>query len=213
MVLKFLEEAVLRQINECQEQDDIVIRALNNSNDRVEDRAKSLYNWLKAYGVFQGLTQADRLGLVRAIIEYADSRPDADCILSEAEIIKRFAKLYQRCGPRVRPKMDGTPRDLTSLTSKALWCCYPHSIPIFDAYALRGLWAISRLDNLDRPPLEMQYSPYSRFVAVWLSIYKRVESLIAEDHLQSYPYKVRVFDKILWIVGQPDFGATPYDVR
>ena len=38
-----------------------------------------------------------------------------------------------------------TPRSLTSLTSKALWCCYPDAIPIFDSYARRALWVLSRL--------------------------------------------------------------------
>ena len=42
-------------------------------------------------------------------------------------------------------RKTGRLRDVTSLTSKALWCCYPQDVPMFDDYAVRALQVISRL--------------------------------------------------------------------
>jgi hypothetical protein len=41
---------------------------------------------------------------------------------------------------------------------------------------------------------------------VWLNLYRGVR--IDDARLGDYPYKVRVFDRILWIIGQPDYGDT-----
>jgi nucleoside-specific outer membrane channel protein Tsx len=58
--------------------------------------------------------------------------------------------------------------------------------------------------GLDRPAGEDNDIPYTRFVKVWLNLYHRVT--IDDNRLDGYPFKVRVFDKILWIIGQPDYG-------
>ena len=102
----------------------------------------------------------------------------------------------------MRRTKDQTPRSLTSLTSKALWCCYPDAIPIFDSYAQRALWVMSRLMGFDPPEDD---EPYARFLSTWLKLYRGL--VINDDRLGGYPYKVRVFDRILWIIGQPDYGV------
>jgi hypothetical protein len=207
----FLGEAVSRCREEDQGQDDKVIDSLRDKRQDIEVRRKNVVDWLRHYSVLQGLNNQEREGVASAILEFADDvRRPAVCPRQEAEIIRLFNDLHDRCGLQVQKRKDGEPRNLVSLTSKALWCCYPFTIPLFDSYAQRSVWSISRLMCSDQPAGKNDDMPYNRFVTVWLDLYRRVESLIDDSLLSRYPYKVRVFDKILWIIGQPEYGTIPY---
>lgn len=201
IVEHFLDEAVRLCRDDGGKQDDEIIAALNDRNQSTEARRNEVLKWLGYYRTLQGLNQVDRDAAAGEIVEFADARVPVVGSLSEAEIVDRFTSLHDRCGQAVRPKMDKTPRDLTSLTSKALWCCYPDAIPMYDSNARRALGVLSRLMGLDRPA---DGTPYTRFVSVWLNLYRRVERTIDDDRLGGYCYKVRVFDRILWIIGEPD---------
>jgi hypothetical protein len=204
MVERFVDEAVWMCRNEGGQEDARVITFLNDRDEKREIRQSEVLKWLRSYGVLQGLNDADRNAVPRVIVEFADARSPILSELSEPEIIDKFNDLHGRCASRVRANKNGTPRALTSLTSKALWCCYPKAIPLFDSYAQRALWIISRLLDMDREPAK---DKYKRFLSVWLNLYRRVEHTISDDLLDGYPYKVRVFDRILWIIGEPDYGV------
>lgn len=205
MVERFLNEAVWRCRNEGGQEDDAVIGALDDRNQSTEVKRKEVLKWLRYYGVLRGLNAADREAVPSVIVEFADARAAVVSQLCEVEIIEKFKDLHKRCSSKVHPRQNGEPRSLISLTSKALWCCYPYAIPLFDAYAQRTLWVVSRLMDLDRPPdAQTPYEEYGRFVSVWLSLYRR--ATIDDGRLDGYRYKVRVFDRILWIIGQPDYG-------
>jgi hypothetical protein len=61
--------------------------------------------------------------------------------------------------------------------------------------------------GLERPPRALP--PYHRFVSLWLNLYRRAERTIGDrNRIGGYPYKVRVFDIILWIIGEPDYGES-----
>jgi|HubBroStandDraft_6_1064221.scaffolds.fasta_scaffold246454_2 hypothetical protein len=206
IVEHFLDEAI-RQCRNGGSKDEAVIRSLNDRIESTEVRRSELLKWLWYHGVLQGLHKADRNAVASAIVEFADARVASSCPTTEEEIIKKFDDLYGRCSSKVRLKKDHTPRSLVSLTSKALWCCYPDSIPLFDAYSQRALWILSRLMGLERSPQALP--PYHRFVSLWLNLYRCVERTIGDgDRLGGYPYKVRVFDRILWIIGEPDYGES-----
>jgi hypothetical protein len=98
----------------------------------------------------------------------------------------------------------GKPREVTSLTSKALLCCYPYDVPIFDSYALRALQVISRLSRMTTGENQ---SEYACFVDAWFQVYDEVEPVIELAGLDGYPYKVRVLDRLLWYLGQPNFDT------
>ncbi len=206
MVDHFLEEAV-RLCTENLQEDEPAIRVLNDATTGAEVRRKEVLRWLRSYSVLNGLNKDDEVGAASAVLEFADARDPAVSPKSEVEITKLFNDLHNRCSSRVHPNKNQKPRVVTSLTSKALWCCYPDAIPFFDNYAECALRVVSRLMGLVRPAGNL--SPYNRFVTVWLDVYRRVESTIDDSRLDGYPYKVRVFDKILWIIGQPDFGTVP----
>jgi hypothetical protein len=99
-------------------------------------------------------------------------------------------------------EVTGKKREVTSLTSKALWCCYPHDIPILDDYAERALQVISRILRL-APATEKPR--YSAFVDVWFQVYDEIKLVIDKPELNKYKYKVRVLDKLLWYLGQHSF--------
>jgi hypothetical protein len=205
IVEHFLDEALWQCRNEGLKEDDAIIRFLNDRNQSTDARRTEVLKWLHYYGVLQGLNEADRKAIASVIVDFADARGVIVGPFSEVEILDKFNELHERCRSKVRPNKDQTPRSLTSLTSKALWCCYPDAIPIFDAYAQRALWVLSRLIGLARPADAMEYS---RYVSVWLPLYRGVERTLDDARLGDYRYKVRVFDRILWIIGQPDYGDT-----
>ena len=212
MVERFLDEAIRQCRNDGGKEDNAVIGALHDPNQSTAVRRTEVLKWLRFYSVLQGLNGADRDAVAGVIIDFADARGAIiRNPLSEIEIIEKFNDLHDRCRSKVRLTKAETARNLTSLTSKALWCCYPHAIPIFDSYARRSLWVVSRLMGLDRPAGTDDDIPYARFVSVWLNLYGRVT--IDDDRLGCYPYKVRVFDRILWIIGQPDYGQPAATAR
>jgi hypothetical protein len=204
MVERFLDEAV-RQCKVDRPDDENAIRALNDRNESAEVRRGAVVKWLRSYSVLRSLTEDDVSNAVSGILEFADARDPSISPTSELAIIEKFNDLHNRCiSSRVRPKKDGTPRSLPSLTSKTLWCCYPDAIRIFDSYAQRALWVVSRLMNSDRPAGTDDDRPYDRFLSVWLNLYHGVT--IDDDRLGGYPYKIKVFDRILWIIGERDYG-------
>jgi hypothetical protein len=122
--------------------------------------------------------------------------------LDKGRIVTEFDKLAD-CINRDAPRnKTGEERDITSLTSKALWCCYPNDVPIFDRNAARALGVISRVCRL--APTGNQ-SRYASFLDVWLQVFRQVESIIQPADLSDCPYRIRVLDRILWYLGQDGF--------
>ena len=99
---------------------------------------------------------------------------------------------------------SGKLREITSLTSKALWCCYPHDIPILDDYAERALQVISRICKLAPAPGQPRFTA---FIDVWFQVYHEIEPVIDQACLSGFTYKIRVLDWLLWYLGKPSFGS------
>jgi hypothetical protein len=53
----------------------------------------------------------------------------------------------------------------------------------------------------------IQNSDYVCFVDAWFRVYDELKSVIDVANLSGYPYKVRVLDRLLWYLGQPNFDA------
>jgi len=106
-------------------------------------------------------------------------------------------------------------RDFTVLASKALWLCYPYQVAICDSYAKRALYVVSKLEEGIAPITEG--SDYHQFVQVWENLYTKHHDTIESLDMGAYPYRVRVFDRILWLIGQPYYTdrlpRDPKDVR
>jgi len=181
-----------------------VIKAVHDQNQ--PKREDVLKNWLRSYSVLQGLCDDQRDAVVRAILRFADKREcDLDLSLSYNGVMTNFRELYYDCKNVVQ-------RDVTSLTSKALWCCYPSAIPLYDQYAQQSIWMISRLAGIE---LKNEHKPgdrYGPYAEIWFAIYRALSPLIDASDLEGYPYRVRVFDKILWMIGEANYNRDPRKV-
>lgn len=205
---RFLSDAVEFYRNTSQQADESAVEAIarKDPNQSSESRQREVLKWLRSYGVFRGLVGAEATDVVNEVLKFADACDLSVNPTSQEDVIRLFDDLHHRCSLKVHRCKDGTPRDLTSLTSKALWCCYPEAIPIFDSRAGHGLCVLSRLMNLNRPPGN-KGSRYEPFWSVWRELFCLAEPSMEKKGvlLGEMPHKVRVFDTILWMIGGPDF--------
>ncbi len=191
------------EINKSKEQDDNVIRTLNKQDrQNRQERQDRVQAWLTAYLVLQGFSGDERRDVAAKVIAFADARPPEAAVRSWGAIRENYDRLYKQCADVAPRKNNGELRDVTSLTSKALWCCYPKVVPMFDNHAEQGVHVLRQLMHLNPPSAEHRYH---RFAMVWLDLYARVKPVTEKADLRGYPYPRRVFDKILWMVGQPKY--------
>ena len=144
----------LQQLNRWRSWDDEIIHAVNNHS--LPDRGQRMKKRLRRYRVHRikgGVGE-----VARVIVDFADEREQLAPGCDYAAILQQFEMLYGRCSAVVPQKEDGSRRDITSLTSKALWVCYPDIIPIYDNYAEQALQVISRLMPLNLREAEAQHS-------------------------------------------------------
>jgi hypothetical protein len=166
------------------------------------DRNNVLRQWLLSYNVFQGIDNPGRDAIVAAILQWADRRdPERDLTTVEA-ITEAHVELMGVC-IEAYTGTSGKRRDFTSLASKALWLCYPASVPLYDSFTQCALWVLCKF--LDTDPLPRAEPQYRQFVHIWKALYQRYENTLDEIPLGNYPYRVRIFDIILWLVGKPRY--------
>ena len=198
----FLKDAVQNHIQKYHEADNKIKAALTTTQMSHSERTSTVREWLRTYSVLQGLTDEARSNVAAAIVDYADSARPKHLSTDPERIFEQFEQLHSMCSKAIPLTKKGKPRTLTSLASKALWCCYPDVVPIYDSQAVSALSVLSRLMEIDEPddgkPL------YRRYVEVWFACYSRVT--IPDAELGGFPHKVRVFDKVLWQLGRGGFG-------
>ena len=178
--------------------------------------ADPIIRLLRELAIFQRKSDTYRHEMVRVLLEFADHHGANPMIRSFGTLIQKFDALYgkyQEVVPRrnVGKQSEG-PGDPISLTSKALWCCFPRIVPLYDRYSQNAIFIISRSD---------QHSPedgvinnrishrYTAFADLWLQIYEQAKPVIDNADLRGYRYKVRVFDRILWFIGREDYIRDP----
>lgn len=189
--------------------DEATVRAVSGKDMERTSREEKVRNWLSYYRVTLFFPPEKSKEISRRIIEFADGPRSSGLFQNHERIILEYKKLKGLIQPvaPLSPK-SGKPREVTSLTSKALWCCYPEDIPIFDDYALRSLQVISRLCQIAP---KSGHTGYDCFVDVWFQLYNRVKPVIDQADLGEYPYKIRVLDGILWYLGKSSFDIPVAD--
>jgi hypothetical protein len=100
---------------------------------------------------------------------------------------------------------DGRKRNFVSLASKALWLRYPDVVPLYDRFAQDALWILSKLES-DLPLVPEGTTRYGAFALIWQTLYDRYAVSVAAIDNKGYPYRVRIFDRILWLIGEPTYG-------
>jgi hypothetical protein len=163
-------------------------------------RVVAIRRWMDIYKVLQGIDGARRDAIAKATLDWADHREGDSKLETVGGIVSAHAELMVACS-----KADGRGRDFTSLASKALWLRYPDAVPLYDRFAQEALWMLSKLEP-GLPPTAKDASKYGAFALIWLTLYDRHASLIAAIDNRGYPYRVRIFDRILWLIGEPAYG-------
>lgn len=74
---------------------------------------------------------------------------------------------------------------------------------MFDSYAQRALWVLAKLEIGIAAPTNG--ADYYQFVSVWAQFYERYLDTINGLDTNGYPYRVRVFDRILWMIGKDQY--------
>jgi hypothetical protein len=201
VIRHFGQEALRLQLEESEKGDSKTLLGLEDKT--VPDRSEAIRIWLQSYQVFQGIDGPKRPAIATAVLEWADSRNLQRDLTTVDALVTAHAELMAVC-----TRANEEERDFTSLASKALWLCYPASVPIFDRFAQRTLWVISKLES-GITPLADTEPEYRQFVHIWKALYDRHASAINEIDLGTYPYRVRIFDKILCLIGEPRYGVRP----
>ena len=96
--------------------------------------------WMRDYGLFQGITAENRVAIADRFLEFSAQHDLFDHEPSANEIQAMYAELFEA--------LYGTvPRGWVSATSKLLWCLYPETVVIYDAFVHRTLSVMQCLDD------------------------------------------------------------------
>jgi hypothetical protein len=186
------------------------VRAIADKDMKHEKREEQVLVFLRYYKVIWFFPPENSRTIARRIVEFADEPRPKALDQSKASIISEYKKLEERIQPFAPLTKAREQRKVTSLTSKALWCCYPQDIPIFDNNAQRALQMVSRICHIFPEPGQ---DNYSRFIDVWLQLYRKIEPVIDQADLKGFPYKIRVLDGLLWYLGKPEFDLQSVDIH
>jgi len=185
------------------------IEAVGSIHEPRSERVEQIHRWLQSYHVLQSFTGETEKKIAEEVIDYADQRKRTDLEMKQDLILQEFKELESRIQRVVPRNKSGNQRKVTSLVSKAIWCCYPTDIPIYDNYAEHALQVICRLSNITITRNTANLGgEYARFLEAWFRVYREIEPAIDPDVLKIYPYKIRVLDSLLWYLGQPKFDVT-----
>ncbi len=184
------------------------IEAVKSINEPFSNRVDQIHRWLQSYHVLQSFSAETEKNIAEEIIAYADNRTRIDLGMNQELILHEFKELELRLQRVVPKNKSEKPRKVTSLVSKAIWCCYPEDIPIYDSYAEHALQILCRLSNIKvTENINHPNGEYARFLEAWFLVYNEIESAIDPEILKDYPYKIRVLDSLLWFIGQPKFDT------
>jgi hypothetical protein len=188
--------AVKYQLEEHERLDRKALAAVRDRSS--EERAAAVQSWLGQYKVFMGFDTSQRKAISEAVIRWADARQTAR-LEGLAELVEAHTELAGRCRAAF-----GRERDFTSLASKALWLRYPDGVPLYDRLASQALTVVSRMVG-EEPPAKGT-PEYYQFAYTWQRIYERYRDAVEGIDARGYPYRVRIFDQVLWTLGEPGYG-------
>lgn len=167
--------------------------------------------WMRDYGLFQGINAANREAAVACFLDFAEKHQILVGDTTDDHIAHIYADLFSRLYQAVQ-------RSWVSATSKLLWCLYPETFVIYDAFVHRTLSVLQSLDNdlagfprIGEAPTvrqvgyieaaTMHYMNYQSLVRRLLEIHGELLESLRARHNEAYPYNVRILDKLLWMIG------------
>jgi hypothetical protein len=169
--------------------------------------------WMRDYGLFQGITAQNRDSIVNRFLEFAADHERHPNQATAEEIEALYTTLFGA--------LYGTvPRSWASATSKLLWCLYPESVVIYDAFVHRALVVMQCIDadladfprigpapritrEADIALAVRHYMNYQAMVHRLLAVHAKLLSKLRIHHNEPYSYDIRIMDKVLWMIGNP----------
>lgn len=175
-------------------------------------------SWMTSYNLFQGRPGLERRKIAKCFLEFAnEERPKR--AQSAAAVRQLFGRLHNRLHAKVN-------RGWTSATSKLLWCLYPRDVAMYDRFVHGSLVvlqctepALEKFKRLGPTPrigddhrglldaLE-HYMCYQQMVKVLLNANSALLKKKRKATGETYPYDIRIVDKLLWMMGNAGFSLT-----
>lgn len=182
--------------------------------------AEQIESWLSLYSVFRGINQEDRTEVSYAIsnnLYEIKTKVALEDIGSTNDSFKYILSTLS----------DVKSRKWISAASKLLWCFDPHNKVIYDSYVERVLVVLQpiedvlkKIDRIGNMPaykgqesnvkLAEYYFRYSQLVKALYTKYELILEEQIERHQIAYPYKLRIFDKLLWMLGNKSWTQGKY---
>lgn len=196
----------------CEIQDEIqndkVMIAMLRDGQQDADIVRS---WMLSYRLFQGITAQDRNIIVEKFLEFAQTHTRPTQQLTEVEIEALYSQL-------LTDFYQSVPRSWVSASSKLLWCLYPETVVIYDAFVHRTLVVMQCIDDdlagfprisgaprisreTDIATAVQHYMNYQSMVRRLLTVYSSLLIELRNTHNTKYPYDIRILDKVLWMIG------------
>ncbi|NKF23189.1 hypothetical protein [Solimonas marina] len=167
-------------------------------------------SWMRDYGLFQGITNPDRTAIVARFMRFAAAHQRVGDI-TEDDIRRLYTELLTALHQTVR-------RSWVSAASKLLWCLYPSTVVIYDAFVHRALAVMQCIDDElagfprigASPSIDGEgdieaavghYMNYHAMVRRLQTLHSKLLQDLRTRHCEAYPYDVRIIDKLLWMIG------------
>ncbi|WP_157692236.1 hypothetical protein [Burkholderia pseudomallei] len=168
--------------------------------------------WMEAYGLFRGITNEDREEICKSFLAFSASH-SIRSKLSDDDVGEVYGELFDVLYQVVA-------RAWTSASSKLLWCLYPSGMVIYDAFVHRALVVLRCIDpdlagfpsvgtapnvnsRNDIKLVTAHYVNYQRIVKRLRDVHKERLDQLRDHHKETYPYDIRIVDKLLWMIGNP----------
>ena len=168
-------------------------------------------SWMRDYGLFQGITGPNRIAIVNRFLQFATEHESIVGDLSDDQVRNLYTALFRALFQTVQ-------RSWMSAMSKLLWCLYPNTVVIYDAFVYRTLAVMQCLDDdlvgfprIGEPPsidgedsIEAavgHYMNYQTMVRKLQSVHSQLLRELRARNNVSYRYDVRIMDKLLWMIG------------
>jgi hypothetical protein len=170
--------------------------------------------WMRDYALFQGRTTQERERIAKRFLSFLTSARLTANVSDRKFLEESYTELLTALFLEVN-------RSWVSATSKLLWCIYPDEVVIYDAFVWRALVVMQCLDNelgnFPRigvaPPVAREsdialavkhYMNYQDMVKHLCERYSDILRKLREKHKEAYPHDIRIMDKFLWMIGNPN---------
>jgi hypothetical protein len=212
------------------DQDRAAIKAVSAKDQKPEDRARILSEWVMFYRAHRVVVTKSESDKKFALAAATSALPVLDR-LTDSDIPGAFVQLRGAIAQALDPGNDRK-ASLIFLTSKILWCKFPEAAPVYEQFAANATCALVKIlktlegkepyrraaeerryddkdgyqvwDSSDKKMVDCWF--YKDYVESRSALYRRCQAEIVRQIAVAGPSihtasPFQVFDKILWMFG------------